>query len=218
MTRLAGRARLSPPHLAMHDRRSTDSISFIHELGFEDLPTPVVAQTKRCVLDLVGVAAGGRRTSAADIACRFATRQLNTHERGARILFDGRAASPAGAAYAGATTIDSLDAHDGHPLTKGHAGAALLPALFAMIDAEKDGTIDGRTVLAVLAMGYEIAIRAGIAMHASAPDYHTSGAWNALGCAAVAARWRTTGTSCGIAAKSSIWGCGSRCPMARRCR
>jgi len=39
-----------------------------------------------------------------------------------------------------------------------------------------------------LVLGYEVAIRAGIALHASVPDYHTSGAWNALGCAAVAAR------------------------------
>jgi 2-methylcitrate dehydratase PrpD len=35
---------------------------------------------------------------------------------------------------------------------------------------------------------YEVAIRAGIALHASVPDYHTSGAWNALGCAALASR------------------------------
>mgnify|MGYP003693777009 CR=1 FL=1 len=37
-------------------------------------------------------------------------------------------------------------------------------------------------------LGYEIATRAGIALHATVPDYHCSGAWNALGCAAVAAR------------------------------
>ena len=34
----------------------------------------------------------------------------------------------------GASTIDALDAHDGHVLTKGHAGAAILPALLAVID------------------------------------------------------------------------------------
>jgi 2-methylcitrate dehydratase PrpD len=40
-------------------------------------------------------------------------------------------------------------------------------------------------------IGYEVALRAGIALHATAPDYHTSGAWNALGVAAVANRlWR----------------------------
>src|SRR5262249_8770104 len=39
-----------------------------------------------------------------------------------------------------------------------------------------------------LVLGYEIATRAGIALHASVADYHTSGAWNALGCAAIVAR------------------------------
>jgi 2-methylcitrate dehydratase PrpD len=71
-------------------------------------------------------------------------------------------------------------------LTKGHAGVAVLPALLAVFDAE--GLSDGREFLASLVLGYEVAIRAGIALHASVPDYHTSGAWNALGCAALASR------------------------------
>ena len=87
-------------------------------------------------------------------------------------------------------TIDSVDAHDGHPLTKGHAGAAVLPALLALADAA-DGPPDGRELLTALVIGYEVAIRAGIALHATASDYHTSGAWNALGAVAVANRlWR----------------------------
>ena len=39
-----------------------------------------------------------------------------------------------------------------------------------------------------MVVGYEVALRAAIALHATAGDYHTSGAWNSLGCAAVAAR------------------------------
>ena len=37
-------------------------------------------------------------------------------------------------------------------------------------------------------LGYEIATRAGIALHSTARDYHCSGAWNSLGCAAITAR------------------------------
>jgi 2-methylcitrate dehydratase PrpD len=77
-------------------------------------------------------------------------------------------------------------------LTKGHAGVAILPALLALVDAAGPGqapaAVDGREFLACLVVGYEIAIRAGIALHATVLDYHCSGAWNALGCAAVAAR------------------------------
>ncbi len=162
------------------------AIAFIHQLAFDDLPREVVRQAKRCILDLVGVAASGLQTDLSRITRNFAVGHLGTSERGARILLDGRRASPAGAAYAGASTIDAFDAHDGHALTKGHAGVALVPAVLAAADASE--RIDGRDFLACVVLGYEIATRAGIALHASASDYHTSGAWNALGCAAVVAR------------------------------
>jgi 2-methylcitrate dehydratase PrpD len=169
-----------------------DVPAFARGLAFEDLPQDVVAQAQRCLLDLAGVAAAGSRTKAAAIANAYAATQLGGRDREARILFDGRRAGVAGAAYAGATTIDALDAHDGHVLTKGHAGAAILPALLALVDAARDGdpaaAMDGREFLTSLVVGYEVATRAGIALHASVPDYHCSGAWNSLGCAAVAAR------------------------------
>ncbi len=165
----------------------TDPIAFIHRAGFADLPDPVVAQAKRCLLDLVGVAASGRQTELSRIVHRFALAQMGEGiGAGARLIFDGRRASASGAAYAGASTIDAFDAHDGHRLTKGHAGVALLPALLAAMDAT--ARWDGRELLTALVVGYEIAIRAGIALHASVSDYHTSGAWNALGCAAILAR------------------------------
>ncbi|WP_428030184.1 MmgE/PrpD family protein [Ancylobacter sp.] len=162
--------------------------NFIHDLSYADLPPDVAALARRCLLDLVGVAASGRRTDLARIVTNHAARQFGAGEgRGARMIFDGRRVSPVGAAYAGASLIDSFDAHDGHALTKGHAGVAILPALLAFWEAE-DLALDDREVLACIVIGYEIATRAGIALHASACDYHTSGAWNALACAALGAR------------------------------
>jgi 2-methylcitrate dehydratase PrpD len=169
-----------------------DVPGFIRELAFAGLPGDVVASARRSLLDLIGVAAAGSRTRAAAIVNAYAVRELCGGDRGARILFDGRRAGIAGAAFAGASTIDALDGHDGHALTKGHAGVAILPSLLALIDAarpgEEAGEIDGRELLACLVLGYEVATRAGIALHATVTDYHCSGAWNSLGCAAVAAR------------------------------
>lgn len=166
--------------------------AFVARLKFSDLPPDVVLQAQRCLLDLAGVAAAGSRTQAARIGSGYAASQLCGCDRSARILLDGRRAGLAGAAFAGATTIDAVDAHDGHVLTKGHAGAAILPALLALVDGAAPGepgaSGDGREFLTALVLGYEIATRAGIALHASVADYHCSGAWNALGCAAVAAR------------------------------
>jgi 2-methylcitrate dehydratase PrpD len=163
-----------------------DAIAFIHEVGFADLPGTVVAQARLCLVDLVGVAAAGARTDCARIVRDFAALNLASPSGGARMLFDGRRASRAGAAYAGAALIDSHDAHDGHMLTKGHAGVAILPARLAAIDSGH--SVDQQEFTAALVMGYEVGIRAGMALHATVADYHTSGAWNALGAASVAAR------------------------------
>ncbi|GAB4451405.1 MAG: MmgE/PrpD family protein [Anaerolineae bacterium] len=163
-------------------------IRFAHELRFDDLPETVVRQAQRCLLDLAGTAAGGSVTDASRIIRDYVARHHGfAAGAGARLLLDGRRVSPAGAALAGGVTIDSLDCHDGHVLTKGHAGVAVFPALMALMDAER--AVDGREFLAALVVGYEIATRAGIALHATACDYHSSGAWTALACAALGARF-----------------------------
>ncbi len=161
-------------------------IEFIHAVRFEQLPSSVISQARRCLLDLCGVAAAGTSTRLSGIIRDHAAAQMCAASGGARMLFDGRRVSLAGAALAGATTIDSLDAHDGHVLTKGHVGVTILPTLLALADS---GLItEDREFLTSLVLGYEIATRAGVALHASACDYHTSGAWNALGATALVAR------------------------------
>lgn len=167
-----------------------DVASFVRGIAFADLPPDVIEQATRCLLDLIGVAAAGSRTHASAIARSYAATQMCGRDETARMMFDGRRAGIAGAAFAGATTIDAVDGHDGHSLTKGHAGVAILPALLALCDgAHRPHAIDGREFLTCLTLGYEVATRAGIAQHATVPDYHCSGSWNSLGCAAVAARY-----------------------------
>lgn len=91
----------------------------------------------------------------------------------ARMLCDGRRVSLAGAAYAAATQTDNLDGHDGYNPTKGHIGVVVVPALCAL--AEHCPDLSGPDALAAVITGYEIAGRAGIALHATVSDYHTSG-------------------------------------------
>ncbi len=156
-------------------------------IGLAGIPPDVVERARVLILDLLGVAASGIVTPVSRIARDHAARHMGAGGRGAAMLFDGRPVSAAGMAFAGATTIDSYDAHDGHVLTKGHAGVTVLPAALAF--AQATGRLDGGELLASVVMGYEVAIRAGIALHAEAADYHTSGAWNALAAAAIGARY-----------------------------
>ncbi|MFB4203091.1 hypothetical protein KBTX_01869 [wastewater metagenome] len=147
-----------------------------------DLPQAALAEARRCLLDTLGVAAGATCTRLGGIVAAFAHAQM---PGAVPLLFSPGTASAVGAALHGAALTDALDAHDGQVLTKGHVGAALVPGLLALPDA---AAVDDGELLTRIAAGYEIATRAGIALHATAPDYHTSGAWNALGVAAVAAR------------------------------
>ena len=57
--------------------------------------------------------------------------------------------------------------------------------------AEARPDLSARDVLNALVMSYQVAARAGFALHNSVSDYHTSGAWNALGVASFGCRRRS---------------------------
>lgn len=163
-----------------------DASRFIHALSFETLPDSVVLDAQRRLLDLIGIAAAGTTTKMSRIAREHALDCFGAGRVQARMMFDGRQVSAAGAAFSGAATIDSFDGHDGHVLTKGHVGVTVLPTLLAIGDSV--GEMSGREFLTQLVLGYEVGTRAGIALHATSSEYHTSGAWNALAAAGVASR------------------------------
>lgn len=161
-------------------------IDFVHTLTWEMLPAAVQQQAKRCLLDTLGTAVAARNTNLSQIVHDFAAVTFGGSE--AALWQDGRFVSAPGAALANGMTIDALDIHDGYTQAKGHAGAAIVPALIAAVEQIGADTIDGKSLLTTLVVGYEIALRASVALHSTACDYHTSGAWNALGCAAMVAR------------------------------
>lgn len=165
---------------------------FVTGLGADAIPENVRAVLWRSFIDTMGVAAVGAGTEISAITRTLANRFWRAApEAGeARMLFDGRAVSPAGAAFAGAFTIDSIDAHDGNTAAKGHAGSAVFPGVLAFADAARSGKrgLTGGDLLVALAIGYEIAYRSGLAQHGTVSDYHTSGSWTAVGVAAAGAR------------------------------
>jgi 2-methylcitrate dehydratase PrpD len=161
--------------------------TFIHGLRFAAAPAEVQRETRICLLDTVGVALAGAQLPIARIIRRFVARHLAAGDgHGARMIRDGRRVSVPGAAMAGAAIIDGFDGHDGHALCKGHAGVTVVPAALAFADVL--GMTDWDEFLTLVLLGYEIGTRAGIALHATAPTVHSSGAWNALAAAAIGSR------------------------------
>ena len=164
--------------------------SFVFDLTYEDLPERTREMAALLLLDTLGVAVAAQELEAAKIA-RETAAMLYAAGPGApkvRMMTDGRTVSVAGAAYAGATQVDNLDAHDGYNPAKGHVGAALIPGLVSL--AQSVPAISGREALTLTAIGYELGSRAGVVLHDTVSDYHTSGAWNALAVAAIGSRLR----------------------------
>ncbi|MCL6282376.1 MmgE/PrpD family protein [Ruegeria sp. 2012CJ41-6] len=164
--------------------------AFALHLSPSDIPDSTLHAAALMTLDTLGVVAASTPMEAGVFARDAADLLYASNDPGhaARMMFDGRNVSLAGAAYAAATQTDNLDAHDGFNPVKGHIGVAVIPALSALAQHLPD--LSGPEALAAITVGYEIAGRAGLALHASVSDYHTSGAWNGLGVAAVAARLR----------------------------
>jgi len=169
---------------------TTAVIDFIHDIKWADAPADAQSAARLAMLDLFGVAASGTATTLSKIVRQHAFEHFapraNPGFEGCRIMFDGRRCSVPGAALAGGMQIDSVDAHDGHKLTKGHVGCGVLPTVLAFSEMESD--ISESDLMGHMLMAYEIGARAGIALHQSVTDYHTSGAWIALAAAGIGAR------------------------------
>lgn len=163
---------------------------FALNLKPDAIPAHVMHRAALLFLDTLGVAIGATPMEAGTIGRETAAVLFGSQDpkNSARMLFDGRRVSIAGAAFAAATGIDNLDAHDGYNPTKGHIGVVVLPTLAAL--AESLPELTGPEALATWVVGYEVSGRAATALHATVPEYHTSGAWNALGVAAMVARMR----------------------------
>ena len=165
---------------------------FVQNLRYEDIPAEVLAVMRRSLLDTIGVAVIGSQTDISAIVKNFTAMHMPCGESTpqARMLFGGQTTSPMGAAMAGAFTIDSVDAHDGYSAVKGHAGSGVLPGVLAIVDAllKQGKVVSGRDLIVALSIAYEVAYRSGLTLHATTSDYHTSGAWTAVGVAAAGAK------------------------------
>jgi len=159
-----------------------DVEDFVLGLQWGDVPATVRRKIGFLLRDFVAVSVAGRATPTAAIAADYAAAEHAGEA--ASSFFDSRRVGCTGAALANGVLANALDYDDGHRLTKGHPGSNVISAASAVAEAA-GAPLD--ELLAAIAVGYEIAIRAGIALH-SRGDYHASGAWGGLGAAAACAR------------------------------
>lgn len=190
---------------------------FSRDFDFLDAPQKTRAIVQNSLLDIIGVMAGAASNDTSVAMRRFAERHYPAGLYSSRLIFSGQRVNVLGAAWAGGFSADSLDAHEGHFKSKGHAGATVVPAVLALADAlhHQGQSISGHDLLSALCIGYETALRAGSALMATSPTYHASGGFSALGVVCAGARLlrldeTTFRHALGIAEYFS-----ARCPMMR---
>ena len=156
---------------------------FIAGFRIGDLSDAARDRLALLLADMAAVCAAGR---AAPAACIAADHAVEVHPAAdATLLVDGRRAGTVGAAFANGVLANVLDFDDGHRLTKGHPGAIVIPGALAVAQRVEATPTQ---LLEAIVVGYEVSIRAGIALHERDPAYHASGAWGAVGVAAASAR------------------------------
>jgi 2-methylcitrate dehydratase PrpD len=157
-------------------------IAFLKDLDYGMLTGDVVSQAKRCVLDLLGVAIAGSRTSMAKVSTRFASRQFGPGK--ATLIGSSRQLCEVGATWVNSTCASALDIDDGHRLAMGHPGASVVPTALAVAETSE---ANGRDFLTAVVAGYEVAVRVSTAMLA---DYragrYSTGIWGGFGSVAAA--------------------------------
>ncbi|WP_268884099.1 MmgE/PrpD family protein [Jannaschia marina] len=108
------------------------------------------------------------------------------------IWFTGKTASAIGAGFANAMTSAALDLDDGHRASRGHPGAAVVPAVFAELDqlsADRKSVTD-TSVLRAVAVGYEVALR----IAGAKSFYARTGFWAGIAAAAAVGSLRKLST------------------------
>src|SRR5258706_12992315 len=102
---------------------------YAHALRFSDLPSSVVHQCKRCVVDSFGCALGALDAEPSRIAREMAQRV--SMASGSRLIGTAHRTLPELAAYANGVAARYLDANDCLPGGGGHPSDTI-PAIFAV--------------------------------------------------------------------------------------
>ena len=141
---------------------------FILHAQWEDFPEEVRRQAAICAMDLFDVMICCSHTQMAKNGLRLA-QELFQHGA-VPIVGSHMELNYMGAVTAYAYNINALDIDDGHNLIKGHPGAVLMAGLWP---AAIQAGASYKEFLTALVIGYEVAIRAGEALHKYYKYYFT---------------------------------------------
>jgi 2-methylcitrate dehydratase PrpD len=151
----------------------------------DDLPEPVRALARQCVLDYYGVALAGKDDELVAILLAELDEAGGTAQ--ASVIGHKARLPSLSAALVNGAAGHALDYDDVNLAMPGHCSVAILPGLIAVAEQRRSS---GREVIAAFVAGYEIACRIGMALRPGHYDrgFHATGTVGCLGAAAACAR------------------------------
>ena len=163
---------------------------FVADTDYEDLPAPVVEAIKVYILDNLASGIVGSLTPWARMVEGLAQESAPHLSSGGPCSVFARSwtTSPSYAALINGTMIGSFETDHAHVQASCHPSAAVFPAALAI--AQRDH-LDGKSLLASVALGYEVACRVGLAATRAVEDvagFHGPGTNASFGGAAGAGK------------------------------
>jgi len=158
---------------------------FLTGTRFESLDPEAVQQTKRVVLDLIGVSLAGYQAMVFPKMVVDYFVEIGGKEEAT--VIQGKKKIPAiHAAFANASCAHALDMDDGHRFAASHPGTVVIPAAIAAAELAGAST---KALITGIVVGYEIMIRIGRAIVPSSLNrgFHITGITGTFGAAAAAA-------------------------------
>lgn len=158
---------------------------FVSKTCFDELPSEVIAQNKRCILDFLGVALAGSRIGLAPLVKKIVIETKG--EKEATIIGDGRKITVLNAAFVNGVSGHTLDMDDGHRYANGHPSVVVIPAALALAEAED---ITGEKLIEAITAGYETFLHIASAINPShlMRGFHSTGTVGPFGAAAACSK------------------------------
>jgi 2-methylcitrate dehydratase PrpD len=136
-------------------------VRYVSDTNFNRLPREVVDETKKFILDTIGVGLAGVR----EPGCKEVVdlvKKWSSNDTGSTIIYYRDKVSPPEAAFANSVMMHALDFDDTLDSSAMHAHVSSLPAALAM--AESKGKVSGKELITAVALGVDITCRIGSAI------------------------------------------------------
>jgi 2-methylcitrate dehydratase PrpD len=136
-------------------------VGYVSETTYTRLPKEVVDETKKFILDTIGVGLAGVR----EPGCREVVdlvKAWSSNKAGSTIIFYGDKVAPPEAAFANSVLMHALDFDDTLDSSAMHTHVSSLPAALALAEAQK-GT-SGKDLITAVCLGVDITCRVASAI------------------------------------------------------